>query len=283
MTTAAPVVLQLDRDTPTALELTVHRAPDASAPAVLVVPAMGLRASFYTPLLEALAAHGCHAATVELRGHQRLPAPRPGRSYDYGYADLVGDLDAAVTRLRSTLPGAAVHTLGHSFGGHVVAAHAALHPGTTDSAVLVATGSVAWRAWGATGPWHLLRTQAALAVTTLLGHFPGDRLGFAGRESRTQMTEWARWGRSGRLRIGRPPLDVTTAAADVTIPLLFLSVAGDDLAPARTSDALAALFPRAAVTRRHLELDVARPHYDWARPPDPVLPDLIRWVGLATR
>ncbi|WP_018332583.1 alpha/beta fold hydrolase [Actinomycetospora chiangmaiensis] len=283
MTPAAPVVLHLDRNTPTALELTVHRAPDASAPAVLVVPAMGLRASFYTPLLQALAAHGCHGATLELRGHQRRPAPRPGRSYDYGYADLVGDLDAGLARLRATLPGAAVHTLGHSFGGHIVAAHAALRPSTIDSAVLLATGSVDWRAWGAIGPWHLLRTQAALAVTQLLGHFPGPQVGFAGREARTQMTEWARWGRTGRLRIGHPPVDIAAAATDAELPLLFVSLAGDALAPARTTDALAALFPRATVSRRHLRLDVARPHYDWARHPDTVLSHLTSWFGSPTR
>lgn len=275
-TTPAPTVVELDRATPTPVELTLHRAADAAAPAVLVVPAMSMRASFYAPLLEALPEAGVHAGVVELRGHQRRPAPRPGRRHDHGYADLVGDLDAAVDAVRDLLPRARVLTLGHSLGGHVVAAHAALHPGTVDGAALVATGSVDWRAWNA---WHLLRTQAALAATTVLGHFPGDRVGFAGREAPTQMTEWARWARTGRLVVGDPPVEVDALAARVDLPMLALSFAGDALAPAATTDRLVDLFPRARVTREHVHLDTRRPHFDWVRHPALALDHLVGWAG----
>ena len=279
----APVVIELDRGTPTPIELSVHPTTDTAAPAILVSPAMGMRASFYRPLLTALAAAGVHAGVVELRGHQRRPAPSPGRRHDFGYADLAGDLAAAVVATRERWPRAAVTTLGHSFGGHVATAHVALHRGARDPArpdavALVATGSVGWRTWGRIGPWHLLRSQALLALTTALGHFPGDKVGFAGREARTQMSEWARWARTGALRVGDPVRTVDHLVADLRLPVLAVSFARDPLAPASTTDALAGLYRAATVTRRDLDPGLERPHFDWVRDPEPIVPLLVDWA-----
>lgn len=183
-----PVTTVLDRPAPAPLELTLHPVPDPGAPVLLVVPAMGLRASFYAPLLTALADAGVAAAVTGLRGHQARPAPPPGRRNDFGYEDLVGDLAAAVEAVRTARPGAPVFVVGHSLGGHLAAAYAARHPDRIDGVALVASGSVDWRVWGLA---HLLRTQAVVAASTLIGHFPGDRIGFAGREARGQMCDWA--------------------------------------------------------------------------------------------
>ncbi|MFC5061937.1 alpha/beta fold hydrolase [Actinomycetospora atypica] len=284
---AGPVVVELDRPAPTPVELTVWPAADPAAPAYVVVPAMGMRASFYAPLLQALARGGVHAGVLELRGHQRAAAPLPGRRYDFGYADLVEDLSAAVLAVREKWPDARVVTLGHSFGGHVATAQAAAHPAAGDPArpdalALVATGSVAWRAWGRLAPWHLLRSQALLVLTTVVGHFPGQRVGFAGREARTQMTEWARWSRTGRFVVGSSSgaagLDVDAGAARVDVPVLAVSFEGDPLAPRSTTTALAGLFTGAPVTLEHHALPVGRPHVDWVRQPQLFSDRLHRWA-----
>ena len=281
-----PVVIELDRPAPTPVELTVWPAADPAAPACIVVPAMGMRASFYAPLLQVLARSGVHAGVLELRGHQRADAPPPGRRYDFGYSDLVEDLAAGVLAVREKWPDARVVTLGHSFGGHVVTAQAAAHPTAGDPArpdalALIATGSVAWRAWGRLAPWHLLRSQALLFLTTVVGHFPGQRVGFAGREARTQMTEWARWSRTGRFVVGAEAaagLDVDAGAARVEVPVLAVSVEGDPLAPRSTTNALAGLFTGAPVTLEHQVLPVDRPHFDWVREPQVFSDRLRSWA-----
>ena len=281
-----PVVIQLDRPAPTPVELTVWPAADPEAPAYVVVPAMGMRASFYAPLLQVLARSGVHASVLELRGHQRADAPPPARRHDFGYADLVEDLSAGVLAVREKWPDARVVTLGHSFGGHVVTAQAAAHPTADDPArpdalALIATGSVAWRAWGRLAPWHLLRSQALLGLTTVVGHFPGERVGFAGREARTQMTEWARWSRTGRFVVeleGAAGLDVDAGAARVEVPVLAVSFAGDPLAPRSTTTALAGLFTGTRVTLEHQVLPVGRPHFDWVREPQVFSERLQSWA-----
>ncbi|BBG02461.1 MULTISPECIES: alpha/beta hydrolase family protein [Pseudonocardia] len=272
-------VTTLDRPTPTPLELTLHTADDPAAPVLLVVPAMGMRASFYAPLLSALRDAGVSAAVTELRGHQAHPAPAPGRRHDFGYDELVGDLAAAVETVRELLPAAPVLPLGHSLGGHLAAAYAARRPDRIAGIALVASGSVHWHAWGVR---HLLRTQAVVAAATLLGHFPGDRIGFAGREARGQMADWGRWARTGRLAFGRPRIDHTPSIAEVRLPVLGLTFAGDTLAPGFSADALLAMFGNARVTREHLEIDATQPHFGWARDPGPAAEVLTRWARTAT-
>lgn len=276
----------LDRPAPAPLELTLYPAGDArtidkaAAPALLVVPAMGVRASFYRPLLEALCEAGISAGVVELRGHQARPAPPPSRRHDHGYDDLVGDLGAAVEAVRDRLPGAPVLPLGHSLGGHVAAAYAARHPDRIDGLALVASGSVHWRAWGLR---HLLQTQAVVAAAAVLGHFPGHRLGFAGREARGQMADWGRWARTGRLEFGRPRVDHGPSIAAVHLPVLGMSFEHDRLAPPGSAEALLGMFRSAEVTREHLRIDAARPHFGWAREPGSVVPALAGWARTVTR
>lgn len=169
--------------------------------------------------------------------------------------------------------------LGHSLGGHLAAAYAARRPDRIAGLALVASGSVHWRAWGVR---HLLRTQAVVAAATLIGHFPGDRIGFAGREARGQMADRGRWARTGRLAFGRPRVDHTPSIAEVRLPVLGLTLERDTLAPGRSADALLAMFRNAQVTREHLEIDAGRPHVGWARDPAPAAAVLARWARAAT-
>ncbi len=273
-----PVTTVLDRPAPAPLELTLHPVPDPGAPVLLVVPAMGMRASFYTPLLRALTDAGVAAAVTELRGHQARPAPPPGRRHDFGYDDLVGDLAAAVEAVHSERPGAPVFVVGHSLGGHLATAYAARHPDRVDGVALVGSGSVHWRVWG---PAHLLRTQAVVAAAMLLGHFPGDRVGFAGREACGQMRDWGRWARTGRLAFGTPRVDHTPSIAAVHLPVLGIGFERDGLAPPASVDALLDMFGAATVTRHRLDVPAARPHFGWAREPgalDVVVPVLTGWA-----
>lgn len=271
--------ISLPRPGPAVPELTLHTADDPSAPVFLVVPAMGMRTAFYTPLLAALRDAGTSAAVVELRGHTAAAAPPPGRRHDYGYADLVDDVAAAVDTLRERLSGAPVLPLGHSIGGHLASAFVARRPDAVSGLALVASGSVHWRAWGV---GHLLRTQAVVLAARLLGHFPGDRVGFAGREARTQMTDWGRWARTGRLAFGRPRVDHNPAIAEIRLPVLGLSFAHDELAPPASAEALLDMFTRAEVTREQLDLATRRPHTDWVREPSAVLPVLTGWATRVT-
>lgn len=272
--------------------MTLHRAADPDAAVVLVVPAMGLGARWYRPLLEALAAAGVHAAVTETRGHEE-GAPPPGRRHDHGYADLVADLDATARLLTDEVGGPLV-LLGHSLGGQVASALLAQRPDAAAGLALVASGSPYWRDWrrrpdDAAG-WGALRllalTQGAALLARVLGHFPGHRFGFAGREAPTQTRDWARLARTGRLRFagldGRVR-DHTAALRGLRLPVLAVTLDGDDLTPPRSTDGLLRWWAAAGVERHHVSpppgSGLSTDHLRWVRTPAVVVPVVATWVS----
>lgn len=276
--------------------MTLHRAADPTAdpgaPVVLVVPAMGLGARWYRPLLEALAAAGVSAAVTETRGHEQ-GAPPPGRRHDHGHADLVADLDATTRRLATEAPGPLV-LLGHSLGGQVACALLAQRPDAAAGLALVASGSPYWRDWrrrpdDAAG-WGAVRllalTQGAALLARALGHFPGARFGFAGREAPTQTRDWARLARTGRLRFagldGRVR-DHVEALRGLRMPVLAVTLEGDDLAPPRSTEGLLRWLPAAEVERHHVApppgSGLSTDHLRWVRTPAVVVPQVAAWVS----
>lgn len=245
----------------------------APAPVVLVVPAMGMKAGYYGPLLTALATSGVHAATTELRGHEEQGGRKAGRDYDFDNADLLDDLDRAVAAVRGRLPGSPVLLLGHSMGGQLATAYAATHRDVA-GLLLVASGSPYWRAWSRR---MLYLSQVAPVIARLRGHFPGDQLKFAGREARSMMADWAHYARTGDFRAGTQQYGAQFAAAD--LPVLAISLEGDDLTTAESVDTLTDSLTSASVTRHHLvPEDEEINHFRWARRPETVLPVVRDWL-----
>ena len=281
-TSRAPERLRVERPDGTSFQLTLRPAAEG-APAVLVVPAMGLGSRYYLRLLAALEAAGVTAAATELRGHEEGGEPA-GRRRDFGYADLVDDLDRAVSALATRLPGAPIHLLGHSMGGQLAAVEAAARPERLAGLIHVASGTPYWRVFS---PRMLAMTQLVPLIARVLGHFPGDRFGFAGREARTQMTDWARLARTGRFVFGEPRRDHGRAMASTALPVLSVSLEGDELAPPASVDDLAGRFPSEHVERVHLdpvslgfeEVD----HLRWARHPGVIVPTLTDWLARVHR
>ena len=271
MTTAGPGASEivLERAEGTSSTLTVWGAADPSAPVALIVPAMGMPSSYYPRFGEARAAAGLHGSLRALRGHAATGGRLPGRDYDFGYADLVADVSDAVAATRRELPQAPVVLLGHSMGGQVGFMYASLHPGELAGIVLVASSTPHWRTWA---PWILPVSRGFVAVSTLLGHFPGQRFRFAGRESRGLIRDWAHLARTGRFVAGEERL------AGVELPVLAISVEGDWLGPAKAVDAMVAKLPNARVERDHLDVDGVD-HFKWARRPEVVVPRIVAWAS----
>lgn len=277
MTGSEAEQIRIQRAEGTSFTVTIRAgAPDA--PVVLVLPAMGAQAGYYGKLAAALHEAGFSVAVTELRGHEQSGGRRPSRAYDFGYADLVSDLGRAVRTVQEHLPGAPIYLLGHSLGGHVGAVYAAAHPTALAGLMLVASGSVWWRLWNR----RMYGVGLAIdALSRLLGYFPGHRVGFAGREARTQMADWCRFNRTGRLDFGRPPVNHDPAIAAAAVPVLGVSFEGDSFSPPRALDGLLAKFRQAPVTRIHLGAGLDEPpgHMRWARRPDLIVESLASWIG----
>lgn len=265
-----------------AFDLTLYAA-HATAPVLLVGPAMGTPARVYAPLAEAFAAQGLNVAVIELRGIGSSSL-RAGKRVDYGYRHLVEqDWTAACTALRQRFGGSPLFLFGHSLGGQVAVLHAATQPNIA-GVIIVAAGSVYHRGWSGTRRLGILTfTQFAGMLSGLVGYFPGKRVGFGGTEAKTLMQEWARLGRTGRFAL-RGGADYETALAQSRVPVLGLSFEHDTFAPHRAQKYLLNKFAQAQVTHIALsekDTGMRLDHYNWIRKSEPVVTRVSAWIKTA--
>jgi predicted alpha/beta hydrolase len=240
---------------------------DPSAPVAVLAPAMGVPAGYYRPFVAELHRLGMTVVSFDVRG-QGENKPRAQRGVHFGYQDFVNDLDAVLDLVESVLPRAPRFILGHSLGGQIALLHTAANPGRIRGAALIATGSVWYRGYPGLAKYYysLLGTQTIALASTLLGYWPGYV--FGGKQATGLMRDWARQARTGRWRLSGSDLDYDSALADVTTPLLTVTVDNDELAPKSSMNDLVKHSTRAERTSRHYTADDAGgpvDHFKWTR------------------
>lgn len=266
------------------LTMTVYPVKGKVCPVCIILPAMGVPASWYEPLAGTLVRQGLHAVAADLRGHAGSTL-RASRSVDFGFHEMVTcDLPGLVAATARRLPGCPVYLLGHSLGGQLGTLYASLYPESVRGLILVATCSVYYRGW----PFPkslglLLATQLARGIADVTGHFPGRTLGFGGREARTVMRDWAHNARTGRYEPANSPVNLESALSRMQTPVLAISLEGDQFAPPR---AVRYLCDKLISTRvRHLHLDgwempdAGRHHFRWVRHAGPIVRHIRRWMA----
>jgi len=247
----------------------------------LFLPALGIQAKLYNTLAAALAANGCSVCLLEQRGHGESPL-RASRSVQFGIADyLEKDIPAALAWVRSQAPGLPVLLGGHSLGGHLSTMYCG-----REGAEIVAVFHVACGF-----PYHgdfPPRSSRLIRLLCLLipwfrivpGYFPGQLVGFAGRESLKLMFDWRDWARTGSFDFGGRKR-VVEAAEWFTGPVMSIAIENDDFSsePARAR----ALVPFRSARVNRLTLGRAEQgeylgHFSWARQPDGVVRALKAWM-----
>jgi predicted alpha/beta hydrolase len=250
-----------------------------AAPVVIIWPGIGLPASFYDPLAEALVDRGFNAVTGELRG-QGASAPRPDSSSAYGYHELASvDYPAVMEVAREHFPDSIPFLLGHSVGGHVALMYAARVHGLLGGLILVATPSPYFRGYpGARGLGALVGGHAASFAADVFGYFPGDRLGMAGLgpQPRTLVSDWTRFARTGRISPIGADIDYEREIAELDLPVLSISIAGDELAPGAAIRNLVGKLANARITQWRNPLPLG--HNRWAREPAGTADQIAQWI-----
>ncbi|SFL34240.1 alpha/beta hydrolase family protein [Streptomyces pini] len=275
--------------TPDGARLTVRALSrqEPQAPVVVLLPAMGMSARNYTPLARALHAQGLTVVTTDLRGHGES-LPRPRRGVRFGYREIVEqDIGAVLREVQAAFPEAPRLLLGHSLGGQLGLVHCGVFQPPVAGVVLVASGSAWYRCFGPLeGVRRLLLGQLCAVGAMVLGHWPGERLGFAGRESARLIRDWARQVRTGRYRVRGGCADYERMLRTVRMPVLAVDVEGDDLAPPRAVDHLCAKTPHADVVRWSLTRAGAsgKPlgHFRWIRHHTGLVERIAAWAFQVT-
>ena len=257
------------------------------APVTLCLPAMGVPARFYQPMMQALAdATGGPVYTAELRG-QGDSAERAERGADFGYREIVEeDLPRWIDHLSFHHPHRRIVLLGHSLGGQLAVLASAALARRLSALVLVAAGTAHHRVWPAPQ-----RARARLAVhaialaARLLPWYPGRRLGFGGNQPRRLMRDWSFNAFTGRYRLEGSTRDeyaLERALREVELPVLALQLPDDPVAPPGARDELLARLPNSVITRRELAHHAAgspwQRHFDWVRRPNAMARQVAAWL-----
>lgn len=264
------------------LAVEVAEGTGPGGPVLVFWPAMGVPARFYRPFAAALAARGVTALVPDFRG-TGASTPAVDRRSRFGYHRIATvDFPAVLTAARERHPGRQLLVGGHSLGGQLAVTFVARHASLVDGVVLVAASNPHFRAQPPrTGVKILLATNAMMAVSRLYGYWPGDRLKVMGRQSRGVLRDWARLARTGRLEFAGGDGDATAELGSSELPVLSVSVAGDDLAPSSAVDRLVSAFPPALVTRVHHEPATAVDHVRWVKDAAGIAETVATWARSA--
>lgn len=262
-------------------ELKHFPASDPSAPVIMICPAMAVKADYYQVFAEALQAAGYNAAITELRG-LGSSNKQPHKGDNFSYHHLV-DIDwaLAVNTLKNRHPESKFILLGNSLGGQMSALYAAANPDHIDALLLIASCSVYYKPYK---DWIkiLLGSQVLAAAASLKGYAPGDKLGFAGKEAKDLIHDWAYNARTGKYRATGSAHDFEVLLPKLQKPVLAISLAKDHFAPKAAVEELLGKLKSCAITHWHLsanELGLKKvSHYSWAKQPAPFIERIKPWL-----
>jgi predicted alpha/beta hydrolase len=255
---------------------------------VIVLPAMGIAAGYYGPLVEQLRqALSAEVSVLSLRVPQTW-LERISGSVSYGYPELVQEICQRVTEQQARHPEQKVLLLGHSLGGQAAMVAATRLGPALAGIALVACGTPYWGAWPADQQQYLRKLIRAVDILTLLlPWYPGNLLGFGGHQPRRLMRQWCRFANTGSMASIE---DLSADAANfarLSLPVLAINVLGDQLAPPSATDNLLEPFVMVRCERKTLDeerlraLPPARRHIAWIRQPAEVVRLVADWLGAA--
>jgi len=257
--------------------------PEQKPSAVLLfLPALGVKAKLYKNLGQQLAQNGIVAIVLEQRGHGESPY-RPKRGQSFGYDDyLQEDIPAVRSWIKEQFPSLPFYMGGHSLGGHLSCLTAAINPEDLKGILHIACVFPHYKfytGFKAIGIWALCALIPF--VSWLLGYYPGNRLGFGGREYRQLMMDWREWGLRSSYNFG-PYHDAEEKMKAYRGDFLSLAIDGDTFASEAATAKPRGVMASANLTTKQItakEQGEYLGHFDWARQPNGIVSAITRWIN----
>jgi predicted alpha/beta hydrolase len=289
ISTGAPTGVARESFSVTAPDGVAHTALEFAAastgPIFVVLPAMGVPATYYEPFALQLAQR--MRATVvlcDLRGQGSSTAhARAGA--DFGYREILElDFPALFAALALRHADRPLVLIGHSLGGQLATIYAGHLPPAVKGLVLVAAGTAHTAAWrGFDRLLVVAYTSLIRAAGAVLPWYPGRVLGFGSEHPKRLIRDWGRVVATGRYLPEGSTVDYETSCRRAELPVLSVGIAGDPIAPPLARSVLLERLPRA--DKRSVEVPRSegstawRAHFAWARAPGAVVAAIAAWGG----
>ena len=254
------------------------------APVIIMFPALGVFSSYYKPFAESLANRGVVAITADLRGNGHSSI-RPDKKSDFGFHEIIElDFTGIIGKVNALFPKNKKYILGHSLGGQLGSLYMSKNPGQINGLILSASCSIYYKGWDGFQKWQiLLVTRLFPLIASLVGYFPGKKVGFGGTEAKTLMMDWSSTGKTGKYIPINSSFDYEAALKKLEVPVLAISYSKDTFSPKRAVENLYNKYSSAAkITHKHLtsneEDTLTYDHYNWAKNPGQIVDFISQWL-----
>ena len=271
------------------LAATVYQGPVTQLRGcVIVASAMGVPRQFYDGFGRWLVGEGLACVTFDFRGMFQSPSLNPNaRARDVALIDWGADLDSVTRWCGKAFQDAPLYAACHSMGGHVLGFAPAARCFTR--ILLIGCGSVYWgcRPTRVSQGLHAVAWYMLVpALATLLGSFPGRKLGIVGDLPRRIAVDWARWCRDPDYVRGAE--HGACSFDHICAPVMSLSLEGDTIISESAVRAFGAYFERTVVRYSTIERATLPPdatvHFDVFRRQSAghLWPSMLRWLTSGT-
>ncbi len=250
---------------------------------ILIVPAMGAPARLYNKLYHGIIRAGASVAIMNLRGDGRLDKKYLTGNNNFGYTELLEDIDTVFELLTDKYPSKDIVIFGHSLGGQLGCLYNCHKHPRLKATIVVAGGNMGYQNW--TGTDRLKTyfvTQFFGILSLLLSWFPGKKIGFGGNQPKNVMIDWSKNARTGRYVLTNQIMDYENQSQEVRSLFLGIVIDTDFFAPYASTKSLLDKFPQSdtkVVTLKTKAFKTISPdHFRWLKEPGPVIDTFVSWA-----
>ncbi len=256
----------------TSNQLNIFESKDKNAPVVLLYPAMGVRASYYKHFANHLSSLGINCITVDWRGYGKSNI-RPSRKIDHGFQVLIDDMNEVIDLTQKIFPNSSIYLTGHSLGGQIGSLYSGRYHDKIKGLILIAAGTPYYKVWEEFGAWKLkIGGRIFYPVSKLFGYYPGNLIGFGGREARGVIKDWSYIALKGRYILSGSSFDYEKAMNESELNILSISIEKDKLGCKDSVSDLLNKFKKARIERTEVSDDDSNidklNHFNWAKQPN---------------
>lgn len=262
--------------------ITIFQSKESNGITLIFLPAMGVRASYYELFAISLCKQGFNVITADYRG-QGNSSVRASRNIDYGYEEIIGDVKELIEHTETWFPDTKKIIVGHSLGGQIGSLFESRYA-KASGLILITSCSVYYKGWE---KWD--RTKLLFAGNTfyqlskIIGHFPGDKIRFGGREARTVIKDWCYNAIYGEYKISNSNHNYEISLKQMNTRILSISIENDQLASKKAVKNLYDKFnTESSIVHLHVTSDeskiVSLNHFSWAKKPDYFVQLIKEWI-----
>lgn len=252
--------------------ISFFRNQESARKTILMLPALGVKASYYDKFCTYFAENGYHMVSMEWRGlgHSSI---RASRKVNFAYKDFLTDIGEVIELIQVELPNTALYFAGHSLGGQLGALYLSRFPKAAKGLFAIACCSIYYKGWTGRNRLPILLAGVLFApISNIVGYLPGKQLGFGGKEFRGVMKDWLYTLKTGKYATEGDNFDYESAMNKATFPILAISVEYDFMSPYKAVENLLGKFPNAST--KHIQIpnpDKKLNHFRWTKIPQTIL------------